>query len=150
MIANVTDTTPPPALLRTAPPSPSTCDVVRLHDMTSSENHANYTHHSIDVIDSDAEERDTFEQLAREWKRNRKRGMDLDDMIMDSAYQRIVGMGKPAIRYLLERLADKPDHWFWALFAITGDNPVRPEHEGRLAAMADAWIGWGRKRGYAV
>ncbi len=45
-------------------------------------------------------------------------------------------------------LEQKPDHWFWALRAITGDNPVKSEHRGRMKLMAEAWIQWGKEHGY--
>ena len=102
----------------------------------------------VDVSNDDDEERSTFEELAKEWKRSRSRGVDLEEMVMNSAYQRIIGMGKSAIPFLLDRLAEKPDHWFWALFAISGDNPVPPDHEGKLSLMAESWLAWGRDRGY--
>jgi hypothetical protein len=41
----------------------------------------------------------------------------------------------------------RPDQWFWALRAITGANPIKPEQQGRIQEMAAAWIEWGRERG---
>ena len=45
-------------------------------------------------------------------------------------------------------LEREPDHWFWALEAITQENPVPPEAAGRVAKMAEAWIAWGKQQGY--
>ena len=96
-----------------------------------------------------ATEKEDFERLANEWERNRRRGVDLADMAMDTAYQQIIGMGPQAIPWLLERLEEKPDHWFWALNAITRlDNVVPEESYGNLSEMADAWLNWGRQKGY--
>ena len=68
-------------------------------------------------------------------------------MVMHPAYQRIIGMGRRAVPLLLGELEKKPGHWFWALNAIAGENPVPAEAEGKLGDMAQAWLGWGRERG---
>ena len=47
------------------------------------------------------------------------------------------------LEQILEELeGDDPDHWFPALEAITGANPVPESDFGNLAKMADAWLGW--------
>ena len=73
--------------------------------------------------------REEFEQLADEWERDRPRGTDIEQMTKHSAYQRIIAMGEPAVPWLLQRLAEKPDHWFVALNAITSDQPFYPDTE---------------------
>ncbi|MEG3848501.1 hypothetical protein QT971_14170 [Microcoleus sp. herbarium19] len=67
---------------------------------------------------------------------------------MHAAYQRIIGMGPAVVPLILRDLEQKPDHWFWALRAITGDNPVKPEQRGRMKLMTQAWIEWGKEHGY--
>jgi hypothetical protein len=69
-------------------------------------------------------------------------------MALHSAYQQIIGLGAECVPLLLAELERTPDHWFWALRSITGENPVRPEHRGKLALMAKDWIDWGRGQGY--
>jgi hypothetical protein len=49
---------------------------------------------------------------------------------------------------ILEELRREPDHWFWALEAITLANPVPPEAGGKVEEMARAWIEWGIREGY--
>jgi len=44
----------------------------------------------------------------------------------------------------LEELQKEPDHWFEALSAITGEDPVKPEDDFDQAV--DAWLEWGRQR----
>ena len=95
-------------------------------------------------------DRETFERLADEWERGRPRGADVAQMTQHPAYQRIIAMGEPAVPWLLQRLAEKPNHWFVALNAITGARPVPPESRGRVKEMAQAWLDWGRQNGYAV
>ena len=65
-----------------------------------------------------------------------------------AAYLRVIGMGERAIPLILEDLQKKPEHWFVALYAITGENPVPEESRGRLDKMADAWVAWGQQNGY--
>jgi hypothetical protein len=63
-------------------------------------------------------------------------------------YQRIIGMGSPAVPLILEELRREPDQWFWALEAITEENPVPPEAAGKVREMARAWIDWGQRQGF--
>jgi len=48
---------------------------------------------------------------------------------------------------LRELQSDDPEHWFIALQEITGENPIPPEHFGRIHQMAMDWIDWGRGHG---
>jgi hypothetical protein len=36
----------------------------------------------------------------------------------------------------------------WALPEITGVNPVPPADAGKIAKMSEAWLNWGKARGY--
>ncbi len=68
---------------------------------------------------------------------------------MHPAYQQIIGMGKEAIPLLLRGLdQQEPEHWFWALAAITGEDPVPPGDRGNVRRIADAWLRWGRQQGH--
>ena len=90
----------------------------------------------------------TFLQLAEQWRRETGMLSVVSKMAMHPAYQRIIGMGQPVVPLILRELEQGPDHWFWALQAITGDNPVPPEQRGNLAEMAAAWLEWGGGHGY--
>jgi hypothetical protein len=48
------------------------------------------------------------------------------------AYQRIIEMGQPVMPLIFRELEREPDHWFWALQSITGENPVKLESEVTL------------------
>lgn len=89
-----------------------------------------------------------FLELAQQWRRETGMMSLVTKMSMHPAYQRIIGMGQPVVPLILRELEQEPDHWFWALQAITGANPVQPEQRGRLPQMAAAWIQWGREHGY--
>jgi len=59
-------------------------------------------------------------------------------------------MGKEVIPLILNDLKIDPDDWFWALTAITGENPVADNDAGNIEEMAKAWLKWGRKKGYEM
>jgi hypothetical protein len=88
-----------------------------------------------------------FYSLAETWQRECAHLSSLREMVLHPAYQQIIGMGRYALPFLLRELENKPDHWGWALCAITGENPVPPEHRGRLADIARDWLEWARNKG---
>ena len=64
------------------------------------------------------------------------------------AYQGIIGLGDAALPCILEELKKEPRDWFWALSAITGENPIPESSAGKVEEMAEAWLRWGREQGY--
>lgn len=98
------------------------------------------------MTDDDAAQE--FELLARRWRTERPRGGNVTAMARVPSYQAIVAMGERAVTPILRRLSVEPDHWFYALHRISGENPVPTESEGKSNAMAEAWVKWGRERGY--
>lgn len=89
-----------------------------------------------------------FAKNVRDWLDNRPRGVGLSALVNHDAYRRIIGMGQRAVPLLLGELERSPDHWFVALTAITNENPVSIEAQGKLYEMAAAWLEWGREREY--
>jgi hypothetical protein len=89
-----------------------------------------------------------FVRLRDEWKRTRGHESSPQRMAMNPAYLKIIGMGQDAIPFILRELSEKPDMWFVALWSITEANPVPADVSGNLAAMAQAWIQWGRDSGF--
>jgi hypothetical protein len=89
-----------------------------------------------------------FEALATQWRRETRHMSLMSDIVLNRSYQQIIGLGKPAIALILQDLKQQPDHWFWALRSITGENPIRPEDRGQVPQMAEAWLVWGRQHGY--
>ena len=55
--------------------------------------------------------------------------------------------GAPVVPLLLRELEQEPVHWFEALQAITGEDPVPRAHWGDSTAMSADWLAWGRHRG---
>jgi hypothetical protein len=87
-----------------------------------------------------------FHSLAAQWKEETEFLSSTTQIILNPAYQRIIGMGPAAIPLILEELRSQPDHWFWALFAITGENVV-PQNVSFDEAV-QAWLNWGASQGY--
>jgi hypothetical protein len=90
----------------------------------------------------------TFAKLAEQWRSETGMFSVVSRISMHPAYQRIIGMGQPAVPLILSELEREPDHWFWALNAITGANPINVEQRGKIHQMAQAWIEWGKANGY--
>jgi hypothetical protein len=71
-----------------------------------------------------------FSRLAAEWKEQSRYLSNSAQMAMLEPYQRIIGMGQAAVPLILGELQREPDHWFWALEAITEQNPVPTQAAG--------------------
>jgi hypothetical protein len=89
-----------------------------------------------------------FEQLVDTWKSETGMLSRLDQICMHPAYQQIIGMGPRAIPFILRDLRATQSHWFWALSAITGENPVFDSENADMDQLAEAWLEWGRSKGY--
>ncbi len=89
-----------------------------------------------------------FLRLTQQWRAETELSSSLTEMAAHPAYQRIIGMGRLALPMIFRELAAEPDHWFWALKAITGCDPVPPSHRGNIEMMAADWLAWGKSRGY--
>jgi hypothetical protein len=91
--------------------------------------------------------RQRFQELVRQWKAATLLLSSITDMAMHPAYQQIIGMGPAALPLLVEELRREPDHWFWALQAITGVNPVPAQDRGDTTSMTQAWLAWTNQQG---
>ncbi len=105
-------------------------------------------HVSVLALSKPEQVQNRFRRLVDEWRRKRGVTSNLTHLVMHSAYQQIIGMGPDAVPFLLRELEQTPDHWFWALKVITGEDPVAETDRGSLKKMTKAWLEWGRKRGY--
>src|SRR5437868_5714577 len=99
------------------------------------------------LTEPSADIRSRFQRLAADWKQRSRYLSNTAQMAMLAPYQRIIGMGTDAVPLILQELQREPDQWFWALEAITDEDPVPPEAKGKVAQMAQAWIEWGKQRG---
>ncbi len=89
-----------------------------------------------------------FDALVQQWRRETAVLSSTERKAMHPAYQRIIGMGRDALPLVFHEMTQRPGHWFWALQAITGADPVPPEHGGNVAAMTEDWLRWGREHHY--
>ena|SRR5579862_7275373 len=103
---------------------------------------------SVHAVDLHLEVEKRFVRLRDEWKVQRRHESSTLKVVLLPAYQQIIGMGPAAVPLLLRELETNVDNWFWALMAITGEDPVPEEMRGDGQAMAQAWLAWGKERGY--
>ena len=90
----------------------------------------------------------TFTNLVTEWER--KTGLESRTAVKieHPAYQRIIGLGEAALPLIFRQMEKKAGHWFRALNAITGADPVSKEIWGNMGKMTEVWLQWGRDQGY--
>lgn len=88
-----------------------------------------------------------FHDCLVRWK-SRPRFLSMIDSCLRDDYQQIIGLGSLAVPLILRELDRDLDHWFWALSAITHENPIPSDEEGDLEAMRKRWIAWGRERNF--
>lgn len=81
-----------------------------------------------------------FQSLTEAWKSGNQPTSMIVNVVPRPAYQRIIGLGPAAIPLILRELEREPAPWFWALEAITGENPIPEASRGRLHEMSKAWI----------
>lgn len=89
-----------------------------------------------------------FRNLVEQWRRETMHISSTTERATNFAYQQIIGMGEKVLPLIFRELQETGGHWFWALRAITRQNPVPPEARGNINGMAQAWLEWGRQRGY--
>ena len=90
-----------------------------------------------------------FSVLRDTWHVERGITSSPSEMAACPAYLRIIGMGMQALPLILKQLrleGDDPDHWFIALKAITGDNPIPEDAYGNMVKMTNAWLSWAEER----
>jgi hypothetical protein len=86
-----------------------------------------------------------FRQFARRWRDETAFISSVQEMVTNYWYQRIVGLGRPALPLILDEMRNRPDHWFWALRAISGEDPVRPGAD--FDEALGEWQAWGKRKG---
>ncbi|TWU43298.1 hypothetical protein Q31b_23360 [Novipirellula aureliae] len=86
-----------------------------------------------------------FQKLKDDWKSRTRHLSNTAQISLVFSYQQIIGMGPAIVPLILAELEKEPDHWFWALEAITGENPVRDTDAGDVEASAQAWLQWGKQ-----
>lgn len=143
------------------PVPPSTEDVSRVtiadtrqHEVVITRSSFDVPTNTVTVVSSHriavptVEDEQRFRRLADEW-REKARALSSDsDIVSIFAYHQIIGMGQRALPLIFNELHNHGGRWFWALRAITGENPVRPEDRGNVRRMTETWLEWARDRDY--
>jgi len=89
-----------------------------------------------------------FQRLAREWREETAHVSSMTDLVLHPKYQSIIGMGAAILPILFRELQSNPDYWFWALNAITEEDPTNPEDTGDLLKLTESWLKWAKENGY--
>ncbi|HET7462236.1 MAG TPA: hypothetical protein VFJ82_13350 [Longimicrobium sp.] len=87
-----------------------------------------------------------FRHFTQWWKHDTEYQSSPTRIAMHPAYQRIIGMGREALPFILKDLEATRAPWFWALHAITGEDPVPEEDRGHIDRMTRAWVRWGMRK----
>jgi len=87
-----------------------------------------------------------FEKLASKWREETSVLSDPHEIFLHPSYQEIIGMGTLALPFIFATLEKQVENWFWALRAITGENPVNDRDLGDLDKMTQAWLNWASTR----
>jgi hypothetical protein len=99
-------------------------------------------------VDPDVEPglEERFRALADQWERETAYTSDLHEVAVHQNYQDIIGMGLPALPFILSRLPDAPARWFWALRSIVGHDVAAGADTS--ASAVQRWLDWGHANGY--
>ena len=92
--------------------------------------------------------RDQFDELFQKWQAETALLSSGTAIVSHTAYTQIIGMGEIVIPFILMQLQKNPQHLFFALYQITGENPIPLSHAGNLEKMTADWLDWGYKKGY--
>lgn len=91
-----------------------------------------------------------FETLKNKWEENTKNSSFLSDIFEDSNYKSIKELGNNAIPYIFNEIEANPRIWMFALYDITGENPIASENIGQIDKMQGDWRNWGKNKNYIV
>jgi len=94
--------------------------------------------------------RERFGWLSSQWREDTQWLSSTTEIAMHPAYQAIIGMGADALPMILEDLRSSSGHWYWALKAISDEDPVPPKDRGAIKKMKGAWLRWGEQKGIVV
>ena len=89
-----------------------------------------------------------FRSLAAIWHKETDFLSSMSQASNHPAYRQIIELGQEVVPLLLRDLEDHHTHWFTALHAITGAQPIPKSVAGDIPKMAEAWLRWARDNGY--
>ncbi len=86
-----------------------------------------------------------FRRLVKQWREETLFISSSTERVLHPSYQKIIGMGPAVVPLVLREMQDRGGHWFWALRAITEEDPVDAQDAGHVKKMTEAWLQWGKK-----
>lgn len=89
-----------------------------------------------------------FNELANQWHDETDFLSSPSRITGSDTYLRIISLGRRVIPLILEDLKERGGSWYRALRIISDDNPVSVGARGDVEQMKQAWLQWGRSRGY--
>ena len=89
-----------------------------------------------------------FTELANRWHDETDHLSRGADIIDNDAYREIISMGEPVIPLILQDLQERGGNWYQALRILSDADPVPAEVRGEVPKMKEAWLSWGRDKGY--
>ena len=88
-----------------------------------------------------------FLRLAQKWREETQWLSSTTQIAMHPTYQAVIGMGPEALPLILDDLRGNSGYWYWALKAISSEDPVPPSDRGVIKRMKAAWLRWGEQKG---
>jgi hypothetical protein len=85
-----------------------------------------------------------FLRLASIWDRETRYLSSMSEAFSHPAYQEIINLGTEVVPFLLRDMEANHSHWFGALRAITGANPLSASVGGNVPKMVGAWLRWAK------
>lgn len=92
--------------------------------------------------------RKRFVELANRWHEETDYLSSPLDITDNDNYLKIISMGESVIPHILQDLQERGGNWYRVLRILSGVDPVSPEVRGEVPKMKDAWLRWGREKGY--
>lgn len=79
------------------------------------------------------------------WKNETIFSSSISEITNNSAYRSIIGLGQEVLPFIIDDLKTNDNHWFYALEALTGQNPIKENHKGIVPLMKNDWIEWAKE-----
>jgi len=89
-----------------------------------------------------------FIELANRWHDETDHLSSPSCITDNGLYLEIISMGEAVIPLILQDLRERGGLWYQALRILSDADPVPIEVRGDVPKMKEAWLSWGRDKGY--
>lgn len=86
-----------------------------------------------------------FDFYSSIWKDETIFFSSISEITNNSAYISIISLGQEVLPLIIDDLKISDSHWFYALEALTGCNPIKENHKGIIPLMKNDWIEWAKE-----